>query len=169
LEDANATQLTPDVSFISISLDPSECADGMWIIRDKDSNPFVLAVDCKSRQIGRSISTKFSSSESGAAMNDLPGRGSQALHFLNMAKDATAWPVSDVQAGSMLDALRKGRFLYVYLSTQAESTFGVGDHILHMGRADSERFLSFFKSYYMLHRSLSSSAEAEAARDEKMR
>jgi hypothetical protein len=92
-----------------------------------------------------------------------------ALHFLNMAKEATAWPVKDVQAGSMLDAMRTGNFLYVYLSTQAESTFGVGDHILHMGRADSERFLSFFKSYYMLHRSSSSSAEAEAARDEKMR
>jgi hypothetical protein len=169
LQTASTVVLKNDVSFMKVILHPGECADGMWIIRDKDSNPFVLAVDCKSRQIGRSISTKSSSSESGAAMNDLPGRGSRALHFLNMAKDATAWPVKDVQAGSMLDALREGRFLYVYVSTQAESTFGVGDHILHMGRADSERFLSFFKSYYMLHRSSSSSAEAEAARDEKMR
>ena len=130
---------------------------------------FVLAVDCKSKQIRESAPSHSDSDQSTFTFANLPGRGSQALHFQAVSEAAQAWPVSDVQAGSMLDALRKGNFLYVYLSTQTESTFGVGDHVLHMGRADSERFLSFFKSYYMLHRSSSSSAEAEAVRDEKMR
>ena len=89
------------------------------------------------------------------------------MHFLNVTKEAAAWQEDKVKEGSMLDALRRGNFLYVYLSTQTNSTFGVGDHILHMGRADSESFLSFFKSYYMLHRSASISADAETTRATK--
>lgn len=150
LEAANSAILEPDDSYMKLNVDPRECVDGMWILRRRGRDPFILAVDCKSRQIDKP--TRHRSTKNTHLADDLPGRGSQAQHFLNVVKEAQAWSASEVQNGSMLDAMRRGNFLYVYLSTQADSTFAVGDHILHLGSADSERFLSFFKSYYLLHR-----------------
>lgn len=151
LKKANTVILRSPVSYMKITLHPSECADGMWLFRNDKDAPFVLAVDCKSRQIGKPTRDRLVASE--GALDDLPGQGSQAVHFLNVATAAAAWPADEVQDGSMLDALRCGNFLYLYLSTQTESTFAVGSNILHLGRADSECFLSFFKTYYTLHRS----------------
>ena len=166
LEKANMVELTPGVSFVSLSLDPGECADGMWLFRDRSGNVFVLAVDCKSKMIGESPPSQSNpeTEPSPYTFANLPGQGSQAQRFLDVVSAAKAWPVGDVRDGSMLDALRKGRFLYTYVSTLSEATFAVGEHVLHMGRVDSERFLSFFSAYYSLHRSSSGSADAEQTR-----
>ena len=166
LEKANMVELTPGFSFVSLSLDPGECADGMWLFRDQSSNVFVLAMDCKSKMIGESASSQSNpeTEPSPYTFINLPGRGSQAQHFLNVVSVAKTWREADVRDGSMLDALRKGRFLYTYVNTLSEATFAVGEHVLHMGRVDSERFLSFFSAYYSLHRSSSGSADAEQTR-----
>lgn len=139
-------------SFVHIKLHPNECADGLWMFpKSRDSIPFLLAVDCTSRHFDSTSAQD--TADTGHSFYELPGQGSQALRFFNLVKEAMAWPVADVRDGSMLDALRSGNFLYVYINPKANSTVAVGDHILHMGQEDSSRFLSFFNSYFCLYKS----------------
>ena len=66
----------------------------------------------------------------------------------------------EVVENSLLDTIRSGRVLYVYLDTGGDS-YGVGDSILHMGEKDSTAFLSFFNDFYRLHRASSTSSKSE--------
>ena len=59
-----------------------------------------------------------------------------------------------ITPGSLAEALVKGDYLYVYVSTKMEGTFGIDDHIVHLGRSDSECFLGFLKEPYEVNRSL---------------
>ena len=51
---AGSAVLDPGESYMKINVDPKECVDGMWMIR-RGSDPFVLAVNCKSRQIDKPV------------------------------------------------------------------------------------------------------------------
>ena len=61
---------------------------------------------------------------------------------------AKAWASSEVVEGSLLQALRKDRFLYVYVDTATHSpSFAVGDHVVQLGERDSKRLLSVFSQW----------------------
>ena len=75
---------------------------------------------------------------------------------------------SKVVEGSLLDALRKDSFLYVYVNTAAGSpTFSVGDHALQLGEGDSKRLLSVFYPMYQFARSSSRVSQNEDIKEKK--
>ena len=60
----------------------------------------------------------------------------------------------------MLDALREGNYLYIYVNTnESASSFSVGDHVMQLGEIDSKRFLSFLHDSYRLVRTASTRAQ----------
>ena len=180
-------------AYIELQLNPFECADGGWLFRSRESNDsseesvFALFVDCKSAQ----EQEQEQEEEEGnvvAAVPDawapkvmctgrkefhaglLPGKGEQAKRLLNMASAVRDGRDRDqdrdiIQKGSLADALAQGNFLYVYLNTGREASFGVDGHILHMGRKDTEWFLSIFKELYSVYRHSSKEGDKKGARD----
>lgn len=109
------------------------------------------------------MSTKISDTFNSS---DLPKSGRQAdqlLRIIETAKNITLFD-SEVESNSLLEALRKGRVVKVYLNTGSDETFGIGEYVLHMGRFESANFLSFLNEIYSLHRASSSDSDAEGAR-----
>ena len=155
------------VSGLHIELHKQECADGCWLLPTGRNPEDVIAlfIDCKSGAIpddeasANAGDTVISSAIGHNDWGDLlprrkgeePGRG--ARHLLKLADLANEREASTVHPGSLLDALRRGRFVYVYLRAQeGQTTFGVGDHVLQVGCSDMQTFLSFFLDLYKLVR-----------------
>lgn len=171
LHAASGVVLGAQHSYLELQLHSHECADGGWLLRDDTTGrSFALFVDCKSAQIVSERQSayleKLSNLDTAQEVDSwdrsrLPGGGSQAKQLLAVADMAQQLPASDVSDQSLAAALRKGDFVYVYLNTSCENTFGIGDSILHMGRLDANRFLSFFSEFYTLHRASSKAAELE--------
>ena len=167
IKDANDGILGETTAFVQFELDEYECADGAWLFRSSKSDQvFALFVDCKSAAI-KSSTVKSDDSLSGTnitklsdyAMRQLPKNGKQAQRLLDIAKRARSLPV--IENNSLAEALSSGRFLYVYINTNNKDSFSVGDNIIHLGRKHSDEFLSFFRDFYILHRSSSNAANTE--------
>ena len=155
LDAANRVIFAPGVAYIQVQLDRGECADCAWLLRMEDGNTFLLFIDCKSKQV------KSLAPAAPAAPEEHPQQGEQAIHFLSLINTAlTMFRDDEVVENSLLDTIRSGRVLYVYLDTGGD-TYGVGDSILHMGEEDSTAFLSFFNDFYRLHRASSTSSKEE--------
>jgi len=155
-----------------------ECFDYGFIFSSGiDGKPFAVFIDAKSGRQNRSevtdtqivSETSLSISEDDVNMNsfqgdfdltDLPKKGKQALHLLNISNMSKKWAPATVKKGSMLEALRSDNYLYIYINTtKSASSFAVGDHIMQLGEIDSKRFLSFFLDSYRLVRTGSTSAQ----------
>ena len=174
---------------MELQLNRYECADGGWLFRTQpsegqDEEPFALFVDCKSAanrtalpkvEAASALADNFVSENGSVGLQSfLPGKGKQAKHLLNIASAVQNCRDRDrncITKGSLADALAQGNFLYVYLNTGSEKTFGVENHILHLGRNETEKFLSFFKELYALYRYSSKAAdkEQEAREEQKAR
>eukprot|EP01031_Cornospumella_fuschlensis_P028113 gene28113-33946_t len=159
------------VSGLHIELHKQECADGCWLLPTGRNPEDVIAlfIDCKSGAIpddeaDAKADSVTSSSTKQYGWGDLPSRkgeepGRGARHLLKLADLAKDREASSVHAGSLLDALRRGRFVYVYLRAQeGQTTFGVGDHVLQVGWRDMQTFLSFYLDLYKLVRTTCSGA-----------
>ncbi|RYY83933.1 hypothetical protein EON63_10245 [archaeon] len=86
---------------------------------------------------------------------DLPSRndqehGKQAKHLLELARLAKKRDASSVRQGSLLDDLRRERFLFVYLRAETDQpTFGVDNHVLQVGMARYAVIFIFLDMYKM--------------------
>ena len=70
-----------------------------------------------------------------------------------LVEAAQALAESAVVKDSLLEAIRDGRVLYLYLNAdEQKETYAVGDSILHMGGAESTAFLSCFYNLYRMNR-----------------
>ena len=155
-----------------------ECFDYGFIFSSGiDGKPFAVFIDAKSGRQNRSevtdtqivSETSLSISEDDVNMNsfqgdfdltDLPKKGKQALHLLNISNMSKDWAPATVKKGSMLEALRSDNYLYIYINTtKSASSFAVGDHIMQLGEIDSKRFLSFLLDSYRLARTASTTAQ----------
>jgi hypothetical protein len=155
-----------------------ECFDYGFIFSSGiDGKPFAVFIDAKSGLQNRSEVTDtqivseniLSISEDDVNMNsfqgdfnltDLPKKGKQALHLLNISNMSKDWAPASVKKGSMLEALRSDNYLYIYINTaKSTSSFAVGDHVMQLGEIDSKRFLSFLLDSYRLVRTASTSAQ----------
>ena len=155
-----------------------ECFDYGFIFSSGiDGKPFAVFIDAESGRQYRSevtdtqivSETNLPISEDDVNMNsfqgdfdltDLPKKGKQALHLLNISNMSKKWAPATVKKGSMLEALRSDNYLYIYINTtKSASSFAVGDHIMQLGEIDSKRFLSFFLDSYRLVRTGSTSAQ----------
>lgn len=149
----NEAVLSGLVSFMKLNLHADECADSAWLLRTATGECLSVFIDLKSAMakeadvVGEAtIPKEFSTYEH----SSLPRNGEQASHFLAVVEIVKTRDL--VGADSLLGALQRGKFLYVYINTANIPSYCVGDHILHIGKQDSERFLSFFRQYYVLHR-----------------
>lgn len=134
-----------------VHLDVKDFADAAWMLRTETGDPFLLFVDGKSSRINMVGKGHLPPSTQPCQMTDLPGNGKQASRLLNIASMTET--LANVREGSMADALKKGRYLFVYMNTGRPSqTFGVGNKILHIGGNDAKSFLSFCEEFYYLNR-----------------
>mmetsp|Transcript_26784 Transcript_26784/g.36816 ORF Transcript_26784/g.36816 Transcript_26784/m.36816 type:complete len:308 (+) Transcript_26784:243-1166(+) len=130
-----------DASFKEIKLIHNDFADGVWMLRTKYGDPFILFVDTKSAQINVRKKQPPAQLTQPCKLSDLPTEGKQASRLHNITELIRA--LIDVNKGSMADALSNGRYLFVYVNAGQRETFGVGDKILHLGGKDTKSFLSF--------------------------
>ena len=177
LSDANKA---PAIKGDILELKPvpdKECFDyGFMFSSGIDGKPFAVFIDAKSGRQYRSeaTDTKIVSGTGlpiSAEVNmnppkrdfkfaDFSKNGKQALHLLDIAKVSKEWDPATVKKGSMLDALREGNYLYIYVNTnESASSFAVGDHVMQLGEIDSKRFLSFLYDSYRLVRTASTRAQ----------
>eukprot|EP01031_Cornospumella_fuschlensis_P026292 gene26292-31761_t len=152
---------------LHIELHKQECADGCWLLPTGRNPEDVIAlfIDCKSGanpndEADANADAVTSSWTKRYGWGDLPSRegeepGRGARHLLKLADLATERNASSVHPGSLLDTLRRGRFVYVYLRAQeGQTTFGIGDHVLQVGCSDMQTFLSFFLDLHKLVRTI---------------
>lgn len=146
-------------AFKIITLDKNDLlADGAWLLRTGSGKSFLLIVDGKSARIseeGEEEGKKKAPPPPLAGpfrLEDLPRGGRQAAWLHQIAEAVSSSSTLDVKVGSIAEALKDGRFLYVYLNTGSRESFGVGDNFLHVGGKDAKEFLSFFKEFYSLNR-----------------
>jgi hypothetical protein len=160
---ANEIVLGEDDSCAFVSLHKKEFADVALLLRSpttsNQNNTFLLILECKSAKISMSEPQKSRCDK--YTFSDLPSKGSQAKHLASLVKDANLMDDKLVTPGSVLDALKKGNYLYVYMSTKSDESFSVGNNVLVMGKDDCFNYLSFFKPLYELMRSGSSAASLE--------
>jgi hypothetical protein len=161
LKQANNSILDDGHSFLRLQLDNKQkCADGGWLLRTwKNDEVFAIFLNGKSSHHHTAIEDASSNNNTARVqdMSSLPKNGSQAQHLLNLAEACKT--MENITKNSLAEALSKGNFLYIYVNTDTKRcSFSVGSNILHMGGADSHRFLSFFSEYFVLHNKLSSKA-----------
>lgn len=142
--------------YFEVKLHSKDFADACWFLRFHDTH-FVLFVDCKSAKI--SSNSMEARPHHYFSVQDLPSRGSQALRVADLAEKLRSF--DGLTKGSFAEAVSKGNYLYVYLDTHPTDTYGVGDHILHIGNIESNKYLSFFREFYNLHRLASTGASKE--------
>ena len=133
-----------------------ECFDyGFLFSAAIEGKPFAVFIDTKS---GRQLPSKVVETKNQDFFNfsDFPSKGSQALHMLEIAKEAKAWDPATVKKNSLLEALREDNFLYVYVNTgESVPSFAVGDFVMQLGETDSKCLLSFLLEPYRLVRAAS--------------
>ena len=148
---------------IQFELDAGECFDSAWMISQSDSKPFILLLECKSKRIDLSEMEGVSGPSGGPSSQHVVANpysilfdnGHQAKVFQAMVENARSRSDMKATAGSFLEALVEGRFLYVYLKSsntersQAAST-SVGDNVILLQGQDSCCFLSFYNQFYRL-------------------
>ena len=139
-----------NASFTVVQLHENDFADGAWMLRLKNGDSFLIFVDTKSAKIADTLKQPPAPLAQPYNTADLPGGGKQAARLMSIAAEAET--IRNVQNGSIAEALKEGRFLFVYVSTGMTETFGVGDRILHLGGEHAELFLSFFAEFYSLNR-----------------
>lgn len=145
------TQITlEDASFKVIKLFEKDFADGAWMLRTEAGDPFLLFVDSKSARINVDEKKPPARLAQPCQLADLPGGGKQVSRLFKIANETKI--LAGVSKGSIAEALKEGRYLYVYISTGLRETFGVDDKVLHLGGKDAMSFLSFCKEFYILNR-----------------
>mmetsp|Transcript_26259 Transcript_26259/g.36159 ORF Transcript_26259/g.36159 Transcript_26259/m.36159 type:complete len:154 (-) Transcript_26259:88-549(-) len=110
-------------------------------------DPFLLFIDTKSAEIA--MAAKQSPAPL-AQLDMLPKKGKKLALLLKIANDPTT--LTDVKKGSIAEALKEGRYLYVYFNTGLRETYGFENHTLHLGGKDAKSFLSFCEEFYILNR-----------------
>ena len=102
--------------------------------------------------------------------SDLPKNGKQALHLLGIAKRAKKLKPASVAKGSLVEALREGNYLYIYVNTtDSASSFAVDDHVMQLGGTDSKCLLSFLLDSYRLVRTASTISQALDAKERRVK
>lgn len=139
-----------DASFKIIQLDSQDFADGAWMLRTASGEPFLLFIDAKSAKVAAVKKQPPAPLTKPCRLSDLPKKGTQLARLLHIANETTT--LADVKKGSMAEALREGRYLYVYFSTGLRETYGFENHALHLGGRDAKSFLSFCEEFYILNR-----------------
>lgn len=66
-----------------------------------------------------------------------------------------------IAPGSAAEALAKGNYLFVYLTSENCSTMNVGTNILRMGLEDTDKFLICYRDLCRMHRLVADSAIGE--------
>jgi len=133
----------------------NECCSWGYLFKFAHTEePFVLLFDVESSRQYRTGDTHAVVVQTDApvgvdktkfAMSDFPEGGKRASKFMEIVDAAKAWGSSKVVEGSLLQALREDKFLYVYVNTATDSpTCAVGDHTMQLGEGDSKRLLSVF-------------------------
>lgn len=167
LSSLNEAKLGDQDAYMELNLNDKDFVDGAWMLRmDKTGEPFILFMECKYpvlNSVASGIERKGIPFKRGLSeeqlMQLLPGNGQQAQRMLEVEKAVKQ--MASVEHGSAADAIRKGNYLFVYLSTGASPTFGVGEHILRLGDEDSNRFLICFRDLCRMHRMVSEGAKRE--------
>ena len=134
-----------------------ECFDAGWLLPQSGdpSRPFALFLECNCRDIDTSAVLQSNPEtlwEYGHA--DLPAKGKQAKYLgniISMAKRDVEAGTIIINSGSLLEALLKDRYPYVYLdASERLASQSIGDNVLWLRRGDASRFLSFFDDFYRL-------------------
>jgi hypothetical protein len=155
LSQANST-FSIDDDILTLSPDIKECFDyGLMFYtkRSRCSTPFAIFIDTKSgNPAGTGANnTHLTKTQSVFTINDLPKNGKQALHLMDIANRATH--MKNINNRSMLEALRRGSYLYIYVnSTIGAPSYAVNDHVIQLGERDTKSLLSFFADSYRLVR-----------------
>mmetsp|Transcript_33343 Transcript_33343/g.48315 ORF Transcript_33343/g.48315 Transcript_33343/m.48315 type:complete len:129 (+) Transcript_33343:1814-2200(+) len=110
-------------------------------------DPFLLFIDTKSAEIA--MAAKQSPAPL-AQLDMLPKKGKKLALLLKIANDPTT--LTDVKKGSIAEALKEGRYLYVYFNTGLRETYGFENHAIYLGGKDTKRFLSFCEEFCILNR-----------------
>ena len=155
LSQANST-FSIDDEILTLSPDTKECFDYGLMFYTKGlrcSTPFAIFIDTKSgNPAGTGANnTHLTKTQSVFTINDLPKNGKQALHLMDIANRSTQ--MKEVNNRSLLEALRRGSYLYIYVnSTIGAPSYAVNDHVIQLGERDTKSLLSFFADSYRLVR-----------------
>jgi hypothetical protein len=177
LSDANISpEISGDIMELKPAADKESFDNGIMLTSGKDGKSIVVVIEIKSGRQLPYATTDISGNESVSFcenkkynFDDLPKNGKQALHFLNIVNEAKKLDASTVKSGSLLEALREGNFVYIYVTTAENApSFAVGDHVMQLGETHSKRLLSFLVDSYRLVRTASTAAQAldKPVRDE---
>ena len=152
LSHANSTYSDDDDILVLVP-DGSECFDyGLLLYTAEDSVPFAVFIDAKSGDPSKVPKQQFKNS---CTMEGLPAKGQQAQYLINIANKTRNSNETNVNKRSMLNALRQGSYVYVYIkSTIGAPSYAVGDHVIQLGQQDTTNLLSFFVDSYRLVRNL---------------
>ena len=185
----SSANVAPSVEGRILQLRPvpdSECFDyGVTLSLEASGKPFAIFMEAKSgRQypseavctsitseagLSGSGSVGANASQGGFGFPDLPNGGKHARHLLeNITDIAKTCDLTKIAKGSMLEALREGNFLYIYVNTSKSApSFAVGDHVMQLGEADSKHLLSFLLDSYRLVRTASTPAQDLDAKERR--
>jgi hypothetical protein len=141
-------------------------ADGTYILVILDTKSGVITIPNTntSSQTNSSIPSVGTKASGGGAlqpsMSELPKGGAQAQHVMDLADLARQIPAADVVPGSVLECLRTGSFVYIYVNTtEGSSSFAVNDYVMQLGEQQAVASLSFFTPLYRLVRASSDKSQ----------